>query len=307
MIIEIRPPLSIYELGQRDNQEDALWPKEASADSRIFILCDGMGGYENGEVASQIVSQAIGKWLLEHTNPENPLEDEQLVAALEASYRELDKYTDGNLHQMGTTLTLLYIHRHGITSMHMGDSRIYHFRPNKGLLFQSRDHSLAFDLFQAGEITYEEMINYPQKNIISRAITPGENNRMRPDIIHITDIEPYDWFIMCSDGMLEKLSNSDIIEILNQETTDEEIKNNLVKITSRNSDNHSAWLIRIKDVLKENNDKSLINEELTSRCNALNFLPKNTDDDVIIVSKSLLNKLKGFLEKIRIQYARKYK
>ena len=75
---------------------------------------------------------------------------------------------------MGTTLTLLYFACNGVTAAHIGDSRIYHIRPNVGLLYQSRDHSLVYDLFQAGEISYEEMATFPQKNVITRAMSPGE-------------------------------------------------------------------------------------------------------------------------------------
>ena len=197
MKISIFPPLSIHEIGQRPNQEDNI----AQWNNRLFVLCDGMGGHEKGEVASQTICQTLVKWFEEHVNPDNTFTDDQLRNALEYAYQQLDQYADGNPRQMGTTLTLLYIHTRGITAAHIGDSRIYHIRPfsppklggvrdslNEGILYQSRDHSLVFDLFQAGEISYEEMQNFTQKNVITRAMTPGEDNRMRPDIIHITDI-----------------------------------------------------------------------------------------------------------------------
>ena len=183
MKIDVFPPLSIHEIGQRDNQEDSI----AQWDNRLFVLCDGMGGHEKGEIASQTVCQAIVSWFEEHINPDDLFTDDLLKEAIEYAYTELDKYADNsNPRQMGTTLTLLYIHKQGVTAAHMGDSRIYHIRPfsapklgearrglNEGILYQSRDHSLVFDLFQAGEITYEEMQNYPQKNIVTRAMTPG--------------------------------------------------------------------------------------------------------------------------------------
>ena len=102
----------------------------------------------------------------------------------------------------------------------MGDSRIYHIRPDVGVLYQSRDHSLVFDLFQAGEITYEQMATFPQKNIVTRAMTPGEDNRMRSDIIHITDIQPNDYFYMCSDGMMEKMTNNELLTLFSADMDD---------------------------------------------------------------------------------------
>lgn len=281
MKINIYPPQSIHELGQRDNQEDAI----TQWNNRLFILCDGMGGHEKGEVASQTVCQSLTTWFDQNVNPDNPFTDDQLREAIEYAYQQLDQYADGNPKQMGTTLTLLYIYKQGVTAAHMGDSRIYHIRPDLGALYQSRDHSLVFDLFQAGEITYEEIATFPQKNIVTRAMTPGEDNRMRPDIIHITDIQPDDYFYMCSDGMLEQMDNDQLEALLSSQLTDEEKRNKLIELTKDNQDNHSAWLIHIKDVIKEDGDEQLDNEEPTSRSNAINIIPQLVDeesDDVVV-------------------------
>ena len=299
MKISLQPPLSIYEIGQRDNQEDAI----TQWDNRLFVLCDGMGGHEHGEVASQTVSQSIVTWFKEHVNPEDPFTDNHLKEAIEYAYTELDKYANSNPRQMGTTLTLLYIHKQGVTAAHMGDSRIYHIRPGIGVLYQSRDHSLVFDLFQAGEISYEEMNNFAQKNVVTRAMTPGEDNRMRPDIIHITDIQPNDYFYMCSDGMLEQMDNGQLVTLLSSQLTDEGIKNELIELTKGNQDNHSAWILHIKEVIKDQGDDQLENEVTSSRYNARNILPNpvcdDEDEDVIVVEerKCFFNKIIGLFKK----------
>ena len=286
MKIILYPPLSIHEIGQRDNQEDALWPLQPTSDSKLFILCDGMGGHEHGEVASQTVSQAIGEWFT--TNAVEPLTKSQIEDALAYAYTKLDEKDGGEFRKMGTTLTLLYIGNTGIFAAHMGDSRIYHMRPGLGVLYQSRDHSLVFDLFQSGEISYEEMSNFAQKNIVTRAMTPGEDNRMRPDIIHITDVQPNDYFYLCSDGMLEQMSNEELVSLLSSDKTDEENREQLISATANNLDNHSAYLIHIKDVIREKGDDELVNEEPTARCNAINIIPHSiseADDDVVIVKE----------------------
>ena len=310
MKISLYTPLSINEIGQRDNQEDTIiqWK------NCLFVLCDGMGGHEHGEVASQTVCKSLVTWFDLQDNP-NSLSDDQLRDALEYAYQQLDKYADDNPRQMGTTLTLLYIHAQGVTAVHMGDSRIYHIRPysppesggvrgglKSGLLYQSRDHSLVFDLFQSGEITYEEMDNYAQKNVITRAMTPGEDNRMRPDIIHISDIQPGDYFYMCSDGMLEQMSNNELVDLLSSDATDDRKHQQLIAATSMNQDNHSAWLIHVKDVVMEEGDEQLQNEEQTSRCNVLNIKPvvasdsdvqiADENDDVVMVSAPTKTKKK---------------
>lgn len=286
MKIEIHQPLSIHEIGKRDNQEDALWRKDATADDRLFIVCDGMGGHEKGEVASQTFSEALGKWYSENANPDIPLDnkqlDEQLSTAIEFAYKQLDAQDDGSFKKMGTTLTLLYIHARGVLVAHIGDSRIYHIRPSERILYQSRDHSLVYDLYQAGEIGYEEMATHPQKNVITKAVTPGEENRATPDIIHITDIEPDDYFYMCSDGMLERMSNGELLNIFSAAISDDEKRQNLIYETEDNADNHTAWIIRIKSVLKEAGDATDENEETTARCNALNIRPAKLNEEVQI-------------------------
>jgi len=312
MKIELYPPLSIHEIGQRENQEDSIiqW------DNRLFVLCDGMGGHEKGEIASQTICQSLATWFENNIKPDEPFIDDQLREAIEYAYTELDKYADDNPKQMGTTLTLLYIHRRGVTAAHIGDSRIYHIRPfsspklgevrrglNEGILYQSRDHSLVFDLFQAGEITYEQMATYPQKNIVTRAMTPGEDNRMRSDIIHITDIQPNDYFYMCSDGMMEKMTNNELLTLFSADMDDKMKVGQLKMATNQNFDNHTAWIIHIKNAIKEENDDQFENEEITSRINAINILPHPVydveDDDVVVVGgneKSIFQKIIGIFK-----------
>ncbi len=294
MKISLYPPLSIHEIGQRTNQEDSI----AQWDNRLFVLCDGMGGHEKGEVASQTVCQSLVKWF-ENNIKDDSFSDDQFHAALDQAYSELDTFDNVSFRKMGTTLTLLYIHSEGITAAHMGDSRIYHIRPNVGILYQSRDHSLVFDLFQSGEISYDEMQNFAQKNIVTRAMTPNEDNRMRPDVIHITDIKPGDYFYMCSDGMLERMTNDELAALLSSEASDDEELLQLIAATSNNQDNHSAWLIHVKNVIQENRDEQLINEESTAQCNALNIFQRRQedDDDVIIVEK--VEKTKTLLQRMK--------
>lgn len=298
MKIELYPPISIHEIGQRENQEDSIIQWE----NHLFVLCDGMGGHEKGEVASQTVCQSLATWFESNINPDDPFTDNQLHKAIEYAYQQLDQYADGNPKQMGTTLTLLFIHKQGVTAAHMGDSRIYHIRPELGVLYQSRDHSLVYDLFQAGEITYDQMATDPQKNIVTRAMIPGKDNRMRPDIIHITDIQPDDFFYMCSDGLLEQMSNDELVSILSSVISDEEKRQQLITATIQNQDNHSAWILHVKDVINEEGDEQLVNEESTSRFNAINIIPqvmaeKYNADDVVIVKR--VEKPRPLLQRVK--------
>lgn len=287
MKIQIYQPLSIHEVGKRDNQEDALWREGATTDDRLFIVCDGMGGHSNSEIASQTFSQALGRWFAENANPNEKLSNEELddllQRAIDYAYQILDELDDGSFKKMGTTLTLLYIHAQGVLAAHIGDSRIYHIRPSERILYQSKDHSLVYDLYQAGEISYEEMATHPQKNVITKAVTPGEENRATPDIIHITDIKAGDYFYMCSDGMLERMSNGELFELFAAPSSDEAKRQQLIHATKDNADNHTAWIIHVESVLSESGDP-IGNEEETSRCNALNIRPARPEEEAIEIA-----------------------
>lgn len=279
MIIKLYTPLAIHELGKRDNQEDNIYPAMGNAthEDCLFIVCDGMGGHEHGEVASSTFANALARFFEGRVSPDVVLTDQTLADAVEFAYSQLDAVDDGNLKKMGTTLTLLYFHRGGVTAAHIGDSRIYHIRHGKGMLYVSRDHSLVFDLFQSGEITYDEMRTHSSKNVITRAVQPGKENRVKPDIIHITDVQPGDYFYMCSDGMLEQMEDDELVQLLTATGGDEKKRQQLIAATADNSDNHSAYLIHVESVTREDSDAALVvtNEEKTSRCNALNIMPIN--------------------------------
>ena len=291
MRIKIYQPLAIHELGKRANQEDSIYPIEGKAteNDRLFLLCDGMGGHEHGEVASQSICKSLSSFLLQHAVASQGLEDKLLSDALAYAYEELDKLgIAGDTRQMGTTLTLLYFHSNGCTAAHIGDSRIYHLRPSSHtILYKSRDHSLVYDLYQAGELTYEEMKTFPQKNVITRAMIAGDRNHPKTDVIHISDIQPGDYFYICSDGMLEQMEDEELLDVFSANVRDEEKRQMLISETSDNKDNHSAYIVHIKEVSHDEADVSLVNEEPTAKCNALNIKPVveevSTSPDVEIV------------------------
>lgn len=275
MRINIYQPLAIHELGKRANQEDSIYPIEGKVteNDRLFLLCDGMGGHEHGEVASQSICKSLSSFLLQHAVASEGLEDKLLSDALAYAYEELDKLAiAGDNRQMGTTLTLLYFHSNGCTAAHIGDSRIYHLRPSSHtILYKSHDHSLVYDLYQAGELTYEEMKTFPQKNVITRAMIAGDRSHPKPDVIHISDIQPGDYFYICSDGMLEQMEDEELLDVFSANVSDEEKRQMLISETSDNNDNHSAYIVHIKEVSHDEADVSLVNEEPTSKCNALNI------------------------------------
>ena len=247
---------NLQELGQRANQEDSLFPAlgRSMPDDRLFILCDGMGGHEKGEVASATVCETISRVILSTWHPNEALSDELFLQALSAAYDALDAKDNGEERKMGTTLTFLCLHANGATVAHIGDSRIYQLRPASDttpahVVFRTQDHSLVNDLVKIGEITEEEAKHHPQKNVITRAMQPCQEHRAKADIVHLTDIQPGDYFFMCSDGMLEQSTDDNILNIITKPNVSDEHKLEMLRqVTEENKDNHTAHLVYISYV-----------------------------------------------------------
>lgn len=248
--------LPIWEKGNyRDNQEDSIFPPLGlvTDDARLFMVCDGMGGHEAGEVASGAVVEAMSQRILQDTTPDGTFTDEHLATALADAFDLLDERDPNpdSLKRMGTTMTLLKFHADGATVAHIGDSRIYQFRKvddKMRVIFKSVDHSLVNDLVKVGEMTEEEARISPLKNRITRAMQSHLENRPKADITHLTDIQAGDYFYLCSDGMLENADDDNLCFIFGHACTDEEKVNMLRGNSEDNRDNHSAMVVHVLSV-----------------------------------------------------------
>lgn len=259
MKINVRKPLCFSEIGRKDNQEDFLWPARESAtrDNKVFLMCDGVGGQDSGEVASETAATALGTYLTKYKPEDVIVTKAMFEEALAYGYDELDKVDTGAARKMGTTMTCLVLHQGGALVAHIGDSRIYHIRPSladengrSGIIYQSADHSLVNDLLRAGEITEEEAVNFPQKNVITRAMQPHLERRYRADIFNIDDLQAGDYFFLCSDGVLEQLTNDMLGAILSDSSLDDNGKLQAIRNVCDNKtrDNYTCWLIPIDSV-----------------------------------------------------------
>lgn len=259
MKISIKQPLSFSEIGKKDNQEDYIYPDMSAIaqDQKFFILCDGMGGHENGEVASQTVATALGNYFEQYQNVS--ISNEIFCNALDSAYSALDaKDNPDSFKKMGTTMTCLCLNDGGALVAHIGDSRIYHIRPSlfdkksglMGILFQTSDHSLVNDLLKIGELTEEEARNYPHKNIITRAMQPNQERRAKADICQLQDIKKGDYFFLCCDGVLEHLTNEQLCEILANKKLSDQKKLDAIKsvCNGKTRDNYSCWLVPVDKV-----------------------------------------------------------
>lgn len=252
MELHVRQPYSFTQIGQRGNQEDARFPdSNAPTDCRAaFVICDGVGGEAKGEIASRTVADTIGKEV-QHYDLSKPFTSKQFTAILEKVYSALQKVSNRSNVGMATTMAFVCFHSKGIFTAYIGDSRIYHIRPKVGILYQSEDHSLVNALVHSGNLTPEEAINHPQSNIITRCLTPLNNNkRMETATTYqISDVEVGDYIFMCTDGVLHKIDDSELVRILETEVSDKKKMSHIAELCSDSSDNNTAYLICIDEVV----------------------------------------------------------
>lgn len=271
MKISIRKPLCFSEIGKKDNQEDFLWPSPdaVGTENRIFLMCDGVGGQDSGEVASQTAATALGTYLTAHPSADGMVTKAMFEEALANAYDELDKVDTGSARKMGTTMTCVVLHRGGALVAHIGDSRIYHVRPSlaidgrTGIIYQSTDHSLVNDLLRVGEITEEEAKDFPQKNVITRAMQPNLERRYKADIYNLDDVQDGDYFFLCCDGVLEQLTNDKLGDILSDKKLDDQGKLDAIFsiCDGKTRDNYTCWLIPIDKVEREASDATSVGED----------------------------------------------
>ncbi|MBD5303092.1 MAG: serine/threonine-protein phosphatase [Bacteroides sp.] len=280
---------SIWEYGQRKDsqgnphQEDNMFPESGkqSEDDRLFILCDGMGGHDAGEVASATVCEAMSQSILnDGHDKEGIFTPEDFSNALNAAFDALDKKDNGAEKKMGTTMTFLKLYEKGVFIAHMGDSRVYQIRPGKTgeetqIVFQTEDHSLVNDFIKIGELTKEEARFSKQKNVITRAMQPNMGRRPKADIYETSDIKGGDYFYMCTDGMLEQdeMENGESLKNIFSEMggSDENKVEILKSVTEKNRDNHTAFIIHIleveepiQDTITENTSMQILGDKFTA-------------------------------------------
>lgn len=252
--MKIFKPCAFNEIGQRENQEDSLFPAvgEATTESHLFLVCDGMGGHERGEIASSSVCDSFSEYLKDIVP--DKFNSGVFSKALTFAYNELDNIDESyakTAKKPGTTLTFVYLNDNGVFAAHIGDSRIYHLRQGKdnqvNIVYKSSDHSLVNELLRAGVITEEEAVNHPRKNVITRAMQPYLETRFKATPYETSDVADGDYFFMCSDGVLETIDDKLLCEILATDATDKDKMNKIRVLCGDNSqDNHTAYLIHVE-------------------------------------------------------------
>ena len=181
----------------------------------IYVVADGMGGHNAGEVASKIAAQGIVEYI------SNRVDTEDKYELLESAIKNVNHkiYThslkDYKLSGMGTTITACFRFEDRIQVANVGDSCCFGIKRDV-IRKITKDHSLVQELVDIGTISEDEALNHPRKNIITRAV--GTSDNVKVDIFDL-DIEEYDFYLLCSDGLTNELCKEEILKIVYEQNT----------------------------------------------------------------------------------------
>ncbi len=243
-------------------------------ETALILLCDGMGGYEAGEVAAAMTINVMRKYLVGQkgfealaggspfpTDPQasvnraeghaaQPLDVEACKQTLKAALKEANRQVftasrapGSKRRGMGCTAEVVFTDGRNVVVGHVGDSRTYHLHEGK-LIQITRDQTLVNRLVELGTLTAEEAENHPRKNELQQAI--GGQPDVAPDI-YSAKLKPGDWLLVCSDGLTNHVNNAMLKEMLLSEAGSAEIAaRRLVNLTNIEgaTDNVTVVVIR---------------------------------------------------------------
>jgi serine/threonine protein phosphatase PrpC len=198
---------------RRPHNEDFMLADPAGG---LFIVADGVGGAEAGEVASQTTVEIIDA-AFRHRRDDDDVEDLLEIAIQRANdsvYRQSREQP--HLSMMATTVVALHLDGTQATVGHVGDSRLYRLTPAGQIFRETEDHSVVEEEVRAGRMTAAQAANHPSRNVISRAV--GAEPAVEVDL-RAFDFEPGTIFVLCSDGITRHIPDEEIASIVSDAPT----------------------------------------------------------------------------------------
>jgi serine/threonine protein phosphatase PrpC len=226
----------------RDHNEDFFFCA-GKEDTGLFVVADGMGGHDAGEVASRLAVETVCGSVREATEKENdPIElvSRSVLTANEAVIREGAK----NGSNMGTTLGVALVAENTAYIASVGDSRVY-WVENGSITQITEDHSLVAKLVAAGKLTREGARNHPKSNLLYRTI--GSEDNVKVDTFTI-ELKKNGCLLLCTDGLWGEVNDEDIHQACAAEKDIRAACARLIRIANENGgkDNITAVMVRVK-------------------------------------------------------------
>jgi serine/threonine protein phosphatase PrpC len=243
---------------QRHHNEDAMFCLTTTLSSNgntmpfgLYIVADGMGGHQHGEVASEIATRTMAEHIIQNLfryliridpHPPEASLQEIITSGVEKAHDNiLEKVTGG-----GTTLTTVIIFSNQMTIAHVGDSRVYSVSLNGKMKALTRDHSLVRRLEELGQLTSEEAAVDPRRNVLYHAL--GQGTPLDPEVISAPSPQP-GYLLICSDGLWGVVSEDKIGNIIKSVDTLPKACQALIDAANEagGPDNITAILIRLPE------------------------------------------------------------
>lgn len=215
----------------------------------LYIVADGMGGHQFGEVASNAAIRSAAGYILRKFHSylfqvKTDTMDESFQEIMQAAVSEAQRAIQREAPGSGTTLTAALVVGQQVTVAHVGDSRAYFIFPDGRIESITRDHSLVQRLQELGHITQEEAENYPHRNVLYRALGQGEI--LEPDIFTLPFPQP-GYLMLCSDGLWGVVTEQDLVRSINEASNLQRACQNLVTAANMagGPDNISVVLVQL--------------------------------------------------------------
>ncbi len=228
---------------RKQNQDAGL----IRTDLDFYIVADGMGGHQGGEIASKLCVDEVAA----HVEKTNKTAEDNVILyqGLMIANQKVNEMAvrEPHLHGMGTTATVLKITDRTATILQVGDSRAYFFNRD-GIWQITRDHSLVQEKLRAGLITRAQLKTDDMKNVITRSV--GYELQMKADAFQLT-LEAGDGFLLCSDGLSGPIEDAQLFEFLEETiTSGVSLKDSAAKMIAEANrrgglDNVTVLLVRV--------------------------------------------------------------
>lgn len=232
---------------RRSNNEDSYFAKKYSDEVSLYIVADGLGGYEGGEIASRLLTIKMSRYFEEHLNDD--LKDENIVSdilltALEKINGEIYKMEKSSpkYNGMGTTIVLVAVIYNKVYYLSVGDSRLYYISNDRNSIKQiTEDDTYVNTLLKTNAIEQKDVENHPQKHVLTKAI--GVFKDIKTELHALNETSGY--LLLCTDGLTNMLDNEAILQVLQMKKF-ENTANEYIKKANENGGVDNTTVVVIK-------------------------------------------------------------